>query len=174
VPDGEEARRRRGKDEEEEIAMTAPTRPVVAVGVLLLDGDQVLLVQRAKPPAVGRWTVPGGKVELGETLEEAALRELGEETGLNATLGPVVEILDRVVRGDDGAIEYHYVILDFLGHSPQGTLAAASDSLDARWVEYAELERYPLTDGLRAVIDRARAMQASAAPGPVRATEREH
>jgi mutator protein MutT len=152
--------------------MSAPTRPIIAVGVLLLDGDRVLLVQRAKPPAVGRWTVPGGKVELGETLEEAALRELREETGLQATLGPVVEILDRVLRDDAGAISYHYVILDFLGSAPTGTLEAASDSADARWVAFDQLASYPLTDGLRAVIDRARAMAAQNAPGPVRATER--
>lgn len=152
--------------------MIPPTRPLVAVGVLLLDGDRVLLVQRAKPPAVGRWTVPGGKVELGETLEEAALRELAEETGMSATLGPVVEILDRVVRDEAGAISYHYVILDFLGSDPQGTPVAASDSLDARWVALADLDSYSLTDGLRAVIDRARAMQSSSALGPVRATER--
>jgi ADP-ribose pyrophosphatase YjhB (NUDIX family) len=149
-------------------------RPTVAVGVLLLDGDRVLLVQRGKPPAVGRWTVPGGKVELGETLEEAALRELHEETGMRATLGPVVEILDRVVRDERDAISYHYVILDFLGTAPVGEPRAASDALDARWVEFDELDRYPLTDGLRAVIERARAMQQSAAPGPVRATERSH
>jgi 8-oxo-dGTP diphosphatase len=152
--------------------MSAPTRPVVAVGVLLLDGDHVLLVQRAKPPAVGRWTVPGGKVELGETLEEAALRELAEETGLSATLGPIIEILDRVIREDDGTISYHYVILDFLGTEPKGTLQAASDSLDARWVAFADLASYPLTDGLKAVIDRARALSQAAALGPVRATER--
>ena len=153
--------------------MTAP-RPIVAVGVLLLDGDRVLLVQRARPPAVGRWTVPGGKVELGETLEEAALRELAEETGLSATLGPLVEVLDRVVRNERGEIDYHYVILDFLGEAPRGTLAAASDSLDARWVAVSDLDRYPLTDGLRAVIDRAHQLRARPEMGPVRATEREH
>jgi ADP-ribose pyrophosphatase YjhB (NUDIX family) len=154
--------------------VSGPTRPIVAVGVLLLDGDRVLLVQRALPPAVGRWTVPGGKVELGETLEEAALRELHEETGMRATLGPVVEILDRVIRDGEGAIEYHYVILDFLGTAPVGEPRAASDSSDARWVRLDELDRYPLTDGLRAVIERGRAMEASDAPGPVRATERSH
>ncbi len=140
--------------------------PVVAVGVLLLDGERVLLVKRARPPGVGLWTVPGGKVELGETLEAAALRELREETGLSCTLGPIVEILDRVVRDDSGAISFHYVILDFLGSVPTGTLRAGSDSTDARWVPIAELGQYPLTDGLETVIARART-----ATGPYRTTD---
>ncbi len=152
--------------------MIPAQRPIVAVGVLIIDEDRVLLVQRAKPPMVGRWTVPGGKVELGESLEEAALRELREETGLTATLGPIVEILDRVLRDEHGAITFHYVILDFLGTEPRGELVHNVESLDARFVPLEELAGYPLTDGLQAVIDRALAMRASAAPGPVRATER--
>jgi 8-oxo-dGTP diphosphatase len=144
----------------------------VAVGVLLIESDRVLLVQRKKPPGVGLWTVPGGKVDLGETLEQAALRELDEETGLSCTLGPLVEILDRVVRDEAGAIAFHYVILDFAGSAPQGTLRAGSDSGDARWVPLAELSRYPVTDGLIPVINRAREIVARGAPGPYRATER--
>jgi ADP-ribose pyrophosphatase YjhB (NUDIX family) len=149
-----------------------PDAPVVAVGVLLLDGDRVLLVQRGRPPQVGRWTVPGGGVELGETLEEAALRELREETGLHCTLGPVVEVLDRVLRDDAGRVEYHYVILDFLGSAPTGTLAAASDCADARWVPIAELDAWQTTDGLAPVVRRAQAMRDGGAPGPWRETDR--
>jgi 8-oxo-dGTP diphosphatase len=145
-----------------------PERPVVAVGVLLLDGERVLLVQRATPPSVGRWTVPGGKVELGETLEEAAARELREETGLDCTLGPVVEVLDRVLRDAAGRVEFHYVILDLVGTAPRGTLTAGSDCADARWVPFDELSRYDLTDGLAKVIARA----LSQAPGPHRVTQR--
>jgi 8-oxo-dGTP diphosphatase len=149
-----------------------PEQPIVAVGVLLLDGDRVLLVQRARPPQVGRWTVPGGGVELGETLEEAALRELGEETGLQCTLGPVVEVLDRVVRDATGRVEFHYVILDFLGTAPTGSLRAASDCADARWVEVARLGEYETTDGLEPVIRRALAMRDGGEPGPYRRSDR--
>jgi ADP-ribose pyrophosphatase YjhB (NUDIX family) len=149
-----------------------PESPVVAVGVLLLDGDRVLLVQRGRPPQVGRWTVPGGGVEVGETLEEAALRELGEETGLGCTLGPVVEVLDRVVRDGDGRIEYHYVILDFVGSAPTGTLRAGSDCADARWVPVAEIDRWETTDGLAPVIRRAQAMRDGGVHGPHRQTDR--
>ncbi len=147
-------------------------RPVVAVGVLLLDGDRVLLVQRAKPPGVGLWTVPGGKVELGESLEEAGLRELKEETALSCKLGGVVEVLDRVVRDADGTIRFHYVILDFVGTHPVGELRAGSDSADARWVPVAELDQYATTDGLAPVIARAIAMQKEGLAGPHRVHEK--
>jgi 8-oxo-dGTP diphosphatase len=149
-----------------------PEAPVVAVGVLLLDGDRVLLVQRGRPPQVGRWTVPGGKVELGETLEEAALRELHEETGLACALGPVVEVLDRVLRDGDGRVEFHYVILDFLGTAPTGALQAGSDVADARWVAIDDVGGYQTTDGLLPVIARARELRDGGGRGPHRETHR--
>jgi len=152
-----------------------PDAPVVAVGVLLLDRrdgrDHVLLIERGRPPNAGRWTVPGGGVEVGETLEQAALRELREETGLGCTLGPVVEILDRVSRDGEGKVEYHYVILDFVGSRPTGTLAASSDCADARWVPVDELHDYATTDGLEPVIRRAVEMRDRDERGPYRLSE---
>jgi 8-oxo-dGTP diphosphatase len=154
------------------MARAYPDRPVVAVGVLLLDGDKLLLIRRGRPPNVGKWTVPGGGVELGESLEEAAARELREETGLGCELGPVVEILDRVNRDAGGGVEYHYVILDFLGTKPFGTLAAASDCAEARWVPVTELGRYDTTDGLHPVVQRALAIRDGQPASPVRLTEK--
>lgn len=131
-------------------------RPVLAVGLLLFDEDErLLLIQRARPPAEGLWTVPGGKVEIGETLVEAAVRELKEETGLSATVGPLVEVLERVLQDETGQIAYHYVILDFVATAPVGTLQAASDCRDARWVRLDELDRFTTTDELRPVVERA-------------------
>ena len=143
-----------------------PDRPVVAAGVVLLDGDRVLLVRRARPPNAGRWSVPGGGVAAGETMRAAAARELAEETGLSAHLGPIVELLERVVRDALGRVEYHYVIVDFLGTDPAGVLRAASDASEARFVAIAELSAYDTTDALRPVIERARAIRAGAALPP--------
>lgn len=145
------------------MAREFPELPVVGVGVVLLDGDRVLLVRRGLPPQVGRWSVPGGTVEVGETLRQAALRELKEETGLEAELGPIVEVLERMTppeapsgSGGPARTRYHYVIIDFLGTAPTGALVAASDAAEARWVPIGELGRYDTTDGLAPVIERAR------------------
>ena len=151
---------------------SAPARvPRVAVGGIAVHDGRILLVRRGREPGRGLWSVPGGKVELGESLEAAAARELAEETGLRARLGPIVEVLDRVVRGADGGVEYHYVILDFLGEAPSGTLAAGSDCADARWVRVDELSSLETTDGLAPVVRRAVEMRDRGERGPYRASE---
>jgi 8-oxo-dGTP diphosphatase len=134
--------------------MSTP-RPTVAVGAIVFDAlGRVLLIQRGRPPGVGLWTVPGGRVELGETLAGAVEREVLEETGLRVECGALVEVVERItVEGD---ATWHYVILDFLARVASGDLAKGDDAADARWFAIDELDRAPLTEGLLPVIDKAR------------------
>lgn len=141
--------------------MTAPRRPELAVGGIAFDaGGRVLLIQRGHPPSRGRWTIPGGRVELGETMRAACARELCEETGLAVEPGPMVETVERISTDDAGQVSYHFVIVDFLVTVRGGALRAMSDVADARWVERDQLSSLPLTDGLVPVLDKARALAA--------------
>lgn len=134
-----------------------PLRPTLAVGAVIFDGDgRVVLVQRGKPPLEGRWTLPGGSVELAESLQEATAREAAEETGLIVDVGPLVEIYEHVSTDPDGVIEFHYVILDYVCRLTGGTLRAASDARDAAFAAEADFDRYRVSPATRAVIDRAR------------------
>ncbi len=114
-----------------------PTAPLVGVGAVVVHEGRVLLVQRAKEPAKGRWSIPGGLIEVGETLHEAVVREVQEETGLLVEPIQLIELLDRVYR-EEGRVRYHYVIADYLCRVVGGTLSAASDAAAVRWVERAE------------------------------------
>jgi len=137
-----------------------PERPIVAVGAVVFDGDRVLLVQRGQEPLKGDWSLPGGAVEIGETLETALTREVREETSLDIVVGPVVEVLDSIRHDAGGRAEYHYVIIDYLCRVRRGTPTAAAggtDAADVRWVRVAELDRYRLTPAALAVIEKARA-----------------
>jgi ADP-ribose pyrophosphatase YjhB (NUDIX family) len=118
-----------------------------------VDRGRVLLVRRGKPPLYGRWVVPGGTVELGESLEQALVREVREETGLEVRPRAFLTAFDRIVR-DDGEVRHHYVILDYLCERVSGDVAAASDALDACFVAPEELERYELPPkALEVVLD---------------------
>lgn len=135
--------------------------PQVAVAAVILDADgRVLLIRRGRPPGEGLWTFPGGRVEAGERLAAAVAREVAEETGLEVACGPLVEVVERLGDG------WHYVILDFLASPRGGALRAGSDAADARFVAPDELAALPVTDGLRPVLDRARALAATLAPPP--------
>lgn len=130
--------------------------PIVAVGAIVFDANgRVLLVERSKPPGVGLWTVPGGRLEGAETLAQAVAREVHEETGLVVEVGPLSCVVERM--GDD----WHFVILDYLARVIGGTLQAADDARAAKFVEEAELATLPLTDGLVDVLTRARATHAT-------------
>ncbi len=115
----------------------------------------MLLVRRGNEPLKGEWSLPGGAVELGETLEGALLREIREETGLDIDVGPVVEVLDRVRRDADGRIEYHYVIVDYDCRVRGGEVAAGTDAADARWADLVDLESLGVSETAIAVIKKA-------------------
>ena len=138
---------------------TYPERPIVAVGAVVVDGGRVLLVKRANAPLKGEWSLPGGAVEIGETLEGALVREAREETGLDVEVGPVVEVLDRIVRDAVGRVEYHYVIIDYLCRALSGTATHGSDADDVRWVSAGELLDLHLTARVAEVIEKARGLK---------------
>ncbi|MGQ9600256.1 MAG: NUDIX hydrolase [Anaerolineae bacterium] len=123
-----------------------PESPIVAVGVIIRRDNQILLVQRAKQPSIGRWTFPGGAVELGEPLQDAARREALEETGLEVELGEVAAVIDHVVRDEAGRVRYHYVIVDYWAYPIGGDLRPGSDVSDARWFGLADLEGLQMTE----------------------------
>lgn len=147
-----------------------PHHPLVSVGAVIVDRDHVLLIKRAHEPLKGAWSVPGGVVELGETLTDALAREVREETGLEVEVGPVLEVVDRVQRDADGRVEYHFVIIDYLCRAVGGRTTSGSDAAEAVWVPPAELERYRLTDKAASVI--AKAIAASRACTPERPAAR--
>jgi mutator protein MutT len=129
---------------------------VVGVGGVVVRDGRVLLARRGKEPLYGRWVVPGGTVELGETLEEALVREMREETGLRVEPVEILTVFDRIQREGDRVV-YHYVIVDYLCRWLAGEAAAASDALEVAWAGPAELPAYDLpakalevvTDALR-------------------------
>lgn len=132
-----------------------PSQPVLGVGAVILDGDRVLLVKRGHAPLKGEWSLPGGTVELGETLHQAVVREVREETGLDVIVGPLIEVFDRIDRAPDDRIVYHFVIADFLCRPSGGALNHDSDAEDARWVRLDELADYRITQKATTVIQMA-------------------
>lgn len=136
------------------ISRAYPERPIVGVGAVIVQGGCVLLVKRRYEPLAGRWNLPGGALELGETLGAGLAREMHEETGLDVHVGPVIEVFDRIMLDEDKRVQYHFVLVDYLCWPAGGTLTAGSDVEDAVFVAPADLSRYELTDKAQAVIDR--------------------
>ena len=132
-----------------------PDRPFVGVGAVIVADGKVLIVKRKYDPLAGQWSLPGGGVELGETLEDSIVREMPEETGLDIEVGPVIEVFDRITRDDDGQVRYHFVLVDYLCWPVGGELQASSDVADARFVDPADLPQYHLTNKANEVIARA-------------------
>jgi 8-oxo-dGTP diphosphatase len=135
-----------------------PAAPLVGVGAVVVDGDRVLLVRRGRPPGLGRWSLPGGLVEVGESLEAAVRREVAEECGLAVDVHALVGVVDRVVRDADGRVRYHYVLLDYLATPRAGRPEAGSDAVAVEWREVDALGGSDVTEGLEAMVRRALAM----------------
>jgi mutator protein MutT len=144
-----------------------PDRPIVGVGGVIVDDGKVLLVRRRYEPLKGHWSLPGGMVEIGETLEAALTRELLEETGLAVDVGPVIEVFDRITPDEDHRIRYHFVLIDYLCWTGGGALRAGSDVDAAIWADPDNLAEYSLTDKATSVIRRGMRL-ALEAPRPVR------
>ena len=128
-----------------------PSQPVVGVGAVILGDGKLVLVKRGVEPALGKWSIPGGGVELGEPVRDAAIREAKEECGLDIELidDRPVDVFDNLTLDEDGRLRYHYVLLQFLARPKRGTLKPTSDVTDARWVPLEEVENYDLTESFR-------------------------
>ena len=144
-----------------------PDRPFIGVGAVVVRDGRVLLVRRRYEPLAGQWTLPGGAVELGETLAGALRREIREETGLAIDVGPIIEVLDRITRDEAGRVRHHFVLVDYLCWPVGGELQAGSDVADALFIDPEQLPGYNLTVKANEVIARALELDRQA-PRPVR------
>ncbi len=134
-----------------------PAQPLVGVGAVVVDesGARVLVVQRGQEPGRGLWSIPGGLLELGETLPEAVVREVREECGVDVVPGDVVSVLDVICRDDVGRVRYHYVLVDLTARYVGGELAPAGDVRAVQWATRRDLDGLPLTEGAGSVIRKA-------------------
>jgi 8-oxo-dGTP diphosphatase len=132
-----------------------PAQPIVGVGGVILQDGKVVLVKRKYEPLAGQWSLPGGRLELGETLEAGLAREMLEETGLIVRVGPVVDVFDRILLDPERRVRYHYVLIDYLCRPLGGALMHGSDVAAAELVEPADLARFRLTPKATAVIEKA-------------------
>lgn len=135
-----------------------PTRPIVGVGAAIVQGEKLVLVKRGVEPDKGKWSIPGGVVELGETIRDAAIREAKEECGLEIELvgDRPMDALDKMVPSENGRLQYHYVLLQFLARPKGGNLKPTSDAIEAIWVHLAEVGKFNLTDSFRAFFEKHR------------------
>lgn len=130
-----------------------PDVPLVGVGAIIIERDRVVLIKRGQAPLQGQWSIPGGMLEVGETLREAAVREVLEETGLQVEAGELLGVFDRIVRDSDERILYHYVLIDFLCQRIAGEPIPACDAAEARWFNRNEIRELALAEDTAKVIN---------------------
>jgi 8-oxo-dGTP diphosphatase len=126
-----------------------PDQPIVGIGVVIVRDFKIALIKRDNEPSKGKWTIPGGLVELGESVEEAVIREAKEETCLDVEEPQLIDVVGNVDLDEDDKVKYHYVIIDYLVHVKNGNIQAASDAAELRWVSFEEVEDYNLTSSFR-------------------------
>ena len=133
-----------------------PEAPIVGVGAVVIKGTEVLLVRRGSEPLKGEWSLPGGALEVGETLQQGVVREVFEETGITVAPAGVIEILDRIIKDEEsGRVRYHYVLIDFVCRVTSGSPRVGSDADEVRWVDRAMLEEYRVAPVTVRVIEKA-------------------
>jgi 8-oxo-dGTP diphosphatase len=148
---------------EEEVVRANPLRPprqypggpIVGVGAVILQNGKIVLVKRRFEPLAGQWSLPGGRLELGETLEAGLAREMLEETGLEVEVGPIIDVFDRILLDPERKVRYHYVLIDYLCRPTGGVLVHGSDVAAAEFADPAELAGYRLTPKATSVIEKA-------------------
>jgi mutator protein MutT len=133
-----------------------PSQPIVGVGVVVVCDGKILLEKRKNEPGKGKWSVPGGLVELGESVEQTVTREVKEETGLEVEKPEHIDVVDNIIRDKSGRVKYHFVIIDYFMKLKGGTLKAASDAEELKWVPLSDVEKYDLTKTFRAFFQRNR------------------
>jgi ADP-ribose pyrophosphatase YjhB (NUDIX family) len=132
-----------------------PAQPIVGVGAVIVQNGNVVVVKRRFEPLAGQWSLPGGRLELGETLEAGLAREMLEETGLEVEVGPVVDVFDRILLDPERNVRYHYVLIDYLCRPVGGVLNHGSDVAAAEFADPNDLARYRLTPKAASVIEKA-------------------
>lgn len=131
-----------------------PKQPIVGVGAIIIHDGKMLIVKRGSDPGKGKWSVPGGLVELGETVKEAVEREVLEECNLKVEASHLIDIVDNIIRDKNGRIKYHFIILDFFAKLRGGKLKPNSEVIEAKWVPIDEVEKYDLTNTFREFMKR--------------------
>jgi 8-oxo-dGTP diphosphatase len=126
-----------------------PDKPVVGVGAVIVHEGKILLEKRKNAPGKGKWSIPGGLVELAESTEQAVIREVKEETGLDVEEPRLIDVVNNISSDEKGKTKYHYVIVDYLVKVRRGVPKAASDAEELKWVPFSEVEKYDLTGSFR-------------------------